>query len=214
MVTPQVELDRPHRLLKYCTKVFRQAGRPIVFPEFTDPTRTYQWRYLEAFCRKLEEWELDDYTGVKIMIAMVDYAKRNGSLKHKGLAILANRDILEIGYKWLEKEEGRIQTTKSRLAQDHAFMQANVRSIHDLLRAPARGAFPNLVLWYMQGRLSVEIISVSAICHAAYHRLPPTQRANLPTFSELDATRKWLMGRELRPFVKHTMGEDLLILGS
>ena len=155
------------------------------FPKNTDPKKTYMWRYLNYFINKVDEWEISDSTSYKLIDAIIAQSKRNNQLHKKGLAILSSDKILETGYKAINAELKLEGDTLDRLREDHIMLSAYSDKVHILMERPSTGALPNIVQWYIQGRLSRLYLATSKSCSTAMNRLSEFELTMLPNNKEL-----------------------------
>jgi len=67
------ETEIPPRVSKiwgwYQEAMYRYANRRVNFPQSTDPKKTYQYRYIQAFIKKIDEWEFDDGLAQQMVLA-------------------------------------------------------------------------------------------------------------------------------------------------
>jgi len=163
-----------------CRDVFSKYGIGVGFDSGTNPRKTYQWRYLVHFAQKIDEWQLDDDTAMQLVEAMLEYSKKNGKLR-RGLSILSSGKILDIGYKHLMEKQKFDDLAVARLRSNAKFFAG----AGDPCARAHRAALPNIVMWYMQGKLSAQFIAVSKKCRRALSTLNAFERGLLPDAHEL-----------------------------
>jgi len=173
----------------------------MVFPRGTDPRKTYKWRYLEHFCKRVDEWNISDETGCRMIDAMIQYAKKNKQI-NKGLALLASDKMLEVGYKAISNEDRMLDLTIQRIDADKNLVY-NI----DLLSRTGPKSLPSIVKLYIQGRLSTTYLAVSRRCHEAMMQLDSIERSMLPRGHELINIRAKLLGSAC------TKNKIMMILG-
>ena len=188
---------------KYCENKFSEVGFRISFPKDTDPKKTYKWRYLEHFVRKVDEWEISDDTACQIIGAMVDHAANKKQLK-KGLSLLASDQILEIGYKSIRRKQVDSKNLVETIKKD-------VQTVHgqDPLGKTAPRALPNVVKWHIQNKVSDLYLTVSKSCRRAISELDEVERDMLPSGKEfLLLRRDALSSIPIKHQIKWAMGDD------
>lgn len=188
---------------------FNRAGLVLAFPPSTDPRKTYKWRYLEHFITKVDEWGVEDTTAYKIIDAIVNYAQQRGTLKSKGLSILASDAVLEIGLKDIERAAHNTENTFNRLKSDHEMIGKYQDRLGVLLKKDHHQGSPNIVKWYVQGKLSALYLSVSKSCGLAIRQLDEIDRKSLPTALELLGLRRQCFpDARTRMRARLTLGDD------
>lgn len=195
--------DRILRIFKYCQIAFNRVGINVSFPKNTDPSKTYKWRYLENFDRRISDLQVSDDTILKILNAIVDHAVKHKQLR-KGLALLAVDQILDIGLKAIEGQEKASGHLIDRLQADHDFVGDK-----DPAGKDHNKALPNLVKWYMTGQISKQYLTVSRKCHAAMIGFDRVERSLLPPGKELVMLRMEMMGDDnTKRRIMYIMGDD------
>ncbi len=148
------------------------TSRRINFPTNTDPCKTYQFRWIESFARKIDEWKLTDIEAKYLIEEVIKYSKER-KLLSRGVGVLCKADILEECYKRLNRKHDRIAVLISEIKANHEFLAKN-----------SDGLQSNLIHWFQQGRLCVEFVALSKSCLAVLNKLD-AGRGCIPTLREL-----------------------------
>lgn len=178
------------RTWNWCVDAYRRCGQTLKFPEATEPTKTYQWRYATRLARQLEEWEFDEQTSLVFIRYAVEYARKKGLLR-KGLSAFFQSNILDICYDRIKSECNEVDRRLTLLRQSHSFLsaRANGRPIVDvLLSRPAPNTYYNIVQWFERHRVSTIYLALSKSCTAALSKLAKLdseQRSLLPGPADL-----------------------------
>lgn len=180
--------DRIMSLFKYCQKAFASEGYTLSFPANTDPKTTYKWRYLKDFSQRIDKLEISDQTTYQLILAIVKYAKSKKQLR-RGLSILLSDKLFELGYEAIEQKQQAEGSILSRVKKDKVFMESFDDPLEQLTKIKKEGGLPNIVLWYIQGRLSIAYLALSKKCSMAMRSLNKEHRSLLPNGKELVATR-------------------------
>lgn len=202
--------DNIHAIWDWCRDSYlRIAGRRISLPAGTDPTKTYQWRYMEVLAQKFEEWEFDDPLRKEFIDAAVRYAKER-KLLSKGLAIFLQKNLLQECYRSLKERANKdddalaiLRRTKAWLDNQLALAQEHgtCEDLAELLTTrDGIGAYPNIIRWFQGGQLPEVYLAISRSCGIALARLSrqrSEERALLPTDARLFLTRTSVL-REAR----------------
>ncbi len=180
---------------KYCQEEFSNAGFRVEFPKHTDKTKTYKWRYLENFVKKIDEWELSDRAARLLISAMVDFAKKNDQLK-KGLSILASDQILEIGHTAIQGKLTSNNRTLDIIVENMQFAKGK-----DPLYRNEPMALSEIVRWHMRGQVSDVYVAISKKCRRAMRKLDKAERSMLPSGKDLIRLRQELFSSDIK--MKH-----------
>lgn len=176
------------------TSYLRHQNRAIDFPKGTDPTKTYQWRYLQALDRAITEFGLDEGITAKFIDIIAKYG-HSRRLEAKGLAIFLQRNVLEICYEQLKKEHDSIEQTISIISMAHQFLTKKTGQSPKhltLLRKENLGGYCNLISWYQAMSLPEAYIALSKPCGLALMTLEkqqPRDRQLIPSATKLYLTR-------------------------
>lgn len=179
-----IDSDKIWFFFRYFQQCMRGHGRNVVFPKNTNPQKTYKWRYIERFAKRVEEWGIDDNAACKVISAVVNRSKSTNML-NKGAAMLASNDVLDVGRKALLREENREENVLSTIKRDRAMLEPYQNKIDVLLKRDSPKSMPNIVKWYIQHRLSSVYLAVSKSCGAAMVKLSPEDRLMLPSGKSL-----------------------------
>jgi hypothetical protein len=194
--------------------LFRQKmadhGRTVSFSTHINPQKTYSWRFVSNFVRKMEENGIDETMLPMAVEAVVSNAKRQGTLS-RGFAILNHGDLLEICEKKLisdVKEDGH---TLAAILNSYEFLmrQLHGRSMREVLLERLEGNFARITCWYEQKLLSVGYIALSRACRYALRRLPLRERNLFPNTYELLKLRLKLVHNEMLHKLQIALGSDL-----
>lgn len=186
--------DRIMTIWQWCHDAYLRRGRRLSFPKKTDPTKTYQWRYLEALERRLSEWGFDDDLAKRFIDVAAAYASERG-LMAKGLAIFFQSNILAVCYRRLQEELVRIDQTLDTIGRAQSFVQqqAGQRSLQAAMLARASlGAYSNIVQWYQAGHITDLYVALSKSAMASLAQLAktrPSERLILPAATTLFIVR-------------------------
>lgn len=179
-------------LFKYCQEEFSNAGFRVSFPKHTDKTKTYKWRYLEGFIKKVDEWELSDRAARLLVSAMIKWAKKNNQLK-KGLSLLASDQILEIGHEAIQGKLASTERTVDTITADMKFTHGK-----DPLYRSEKLALPEIVRWHMRGQISDIYLAISKKCRKAMRQLDKAERSMLPSGKDLIRIRQELFSDDVK----------------
>lgn len=178
------------KVWNWCVEAYRRCGQTLKFPEATNPTKTYQWRYAARLTKKLEEWEFDDQTSIVFIRYAAEYAKEKRLLR-KGLAAFFQSNILDICYDRIDGECKEVDRRLALLRRNYGFLSARANGkppINALLCRPALDSYYNIVEWFERHRISIIYMALSKSCTAALSRLSKLsseQRSLLPGSAEL-----------------------------
>ena len=169
MKTLEINSTRIWSLWETCQQAYLRNGRKLQLPPNTDPTKTYQWRYLNAMMQKFDEWEFDNDMIEKFVDIAVRHAKEVGILC-KGLAALHQKNLLEICYKTLQQE---VDTSNQRLESLRVIKRWLQQQIgkkdlfRTLLKRTNVDSAPNIILWYQANKISELYMALSKSCYNA-----------------------------------------------
>lgn len=185
-----VATEHIEQVWHWCRRAYLRHGINLSFPKNTDPTKTYQWRYLSALATRLEEWEFDDRLSVRFVDTVVGYAKRRGLLR-KGLSIFQQSNLLRVCYEQLRIADANEQANIETVARTRRWLESQRKSlslVSLLLQRDTIGAYPNIVKWFQAGMLTPLYLALSRSCGTALLKLErqnETERALLPPASTL-----------------------------
>ena len=178
------------KVWNWCVEAYRRCGQTLKFPEATNPTKTYQWRYAARLAGQLEEWEFDDQTSIVLIRCAAEYAKEKRLLR-KGLSAFFQSNILDICYDRIDSECEEVDCRLALLSRNYGFLSARADGkpfINVLLSRPAPDSYYKIVEWFERHRVSTIYMALSKSCTAALSRLSklsPEQRGLLPGSAEL-----------------------------
>jgi hypothetical protein len=214
METCCVNDDRIWAIWNWCSDAYLRNGQRLKLPANTDPTRTYQWRYVKSIAERFVEWEFDDDTCRKFIDIAVDYANKRGVIR-KGLAVLHQSNMLDICYKMLLEEKNTVRQSQDSLDMVHKWFRmqiGNRNPIQVLLQRPQVGAMCNITQWYRARKISDQYLAISRSCCRALARLEKidsVERSMLPKATKLYSLRSE-MSKDLKTFksARRLLGND------
>jgi len=206
------EIDRIHYIYQILHRLMPKYGRNFSLPQNTDPQKTYAWRYLTCFAKKLDEYEIDDDHLSLIIEEMLRYAKTRGLLK-RGIAILIKQDILMLCIKKLEREEKITEAKTNAIKRSHLFLMDQTKYINDpryiLSFRRNYNSYVNMTCWFEQGLLSPEYIAISKACKETLSRLESSESELFPSPKELLKLKFKVLSGDTTE-LKNILGDDLL----
>lgn len=179
----------------WCSDAYLRAGRKLSLPVGTDPTKTYQWRYVTAIAKKFEEWDLSDEAAKKFIDIAVRIAKERGMLQ-KGLAVLHQANMLTLCYEQLQAESSSNLQALNSLRHIHTWLGkkfGDQNALEVLLDRNDPDGFCNLTMWFQASRISPLYLALSRSCSKALARLNrdhPEERELLPRATEIYLLRE------------------------
>lgn len=201
------------RTWQWCRDNYSRHNIRLAFPSNTDPTKTYQWRYLVALQRKFHEWEFTESLCKQFIAVAIDYAKQHRLLK-KGLAIFHQNNLMNICYNHLNQKLKSNEFTISGLKRTKLWLSCF--GTNDLwkvlLRRGEIGGYTNIVKWYQANHLGDIYLALSKSCGVALAKLAescPEERLLLPAASHLLALRiRLLHDIRFRYVIKEILEDD------
>lgn len=173
--------ERVQQVFKWCVDAFGSSGVILRLPPNTDPKKTYQWRYVASFARRLDEYGFDEQTSRYLLETIADYAKTNRLLQ-KGLAVLFQANTIKVCLEKLERQQQH-QTgvlDDLNLVVEWLAQQSNNKRVQWLLWRNNPDAKPNIVAWHKVGKLSTLFLASSKSCAVAMQQLDQKDRQFLP----------------------------------
>lgn len=209
-----VAVDRIMTLWGWCQDAYARNGHKLAFPKGTDPSRTYQWRYLQALDRKLSEWEFSDRLAEKFVYVAAEFAKQN-KLVHKGLAVFCQGSILRLCYHRLVEELKKATWHVSAAINSKEWLDQQVGNrsrVAILLAKDNRMAYSNIIKWYQSGHLTASFLATSIACGTVMAKLAtesPADRRLLPDHTTLHCLRLTMIAdKELLARLRAVLGDD------
>lgn len=197
-------------VLRLLQKSLLRYGRSLALPKNTDVTKTYGWRFLESFVKRLDDLNIDcRYYGV-IINALVDYAKKH-KLLNRGFAILSKSDLLELSVSALQNDIKNKRNKMTSIAKAHQFLdKESGGKLHETLSKRIRvGSYTNLTRWYEQGHINNEYIALSKSCVLTMRKLDKNERDMLPhPIDLLKLKYKLFADKDLIDKIVALMGDD------
>lgn len=222
-MTTTVDKEAIYQTLKWCTAAYLQHGhRKVQLPKDTDPTKTYQWRYMEALTRKFQEWDFGETQRKSFIEIAVQYAARN-KLTNKGLSIFMQSNLLDICLEETRKRDGGKRDIVGVITRTHAWLMVELenyrqksksradKSLVDmLLHSETMGGYSNLVRWFQDGHLPEQYLVLSRACGICIGRLAGSvDRSLLPKDSKLFMLRMALLNDNAIKFsVRNILNDD------
>lgn len=181
MLARDIRINRVYNILRGKMKGY---GRNVQLPTNTDPKKTYSWRYLDTFLKKVEQLNIHDDYIPDILDVLLIHAKRN-KLLNRGFAILNKIDISELVLQRFERDEDWRLGKKRRIFSSHEFLlkqqrDSNKNMIELLSHKRTPDAYMNMTCWYEQGFLGIEYIVISKACRKVLSTMKPNERAIYP----------------------------------
>lgn len=189
-------------------KLYKALTGRNVIPKGTDPQKTYQYRYAAKFLKNMKgiSWE----TIQKIVYYAIEYAKENEktSVWTRGLWVLTKSNIIDIAYKKAKEEDEKRKLDLSKVMRSKEFAQ---KHNFEFAKSVVNGGFPNLVIWYDSGKISLTYLAMSELCKKAYITLNKTDRRMLPSQKEITRRRiKCLIDAEYKKQLKNILRDDYI----
>ena len=189
-----VDADRIWTVWNWCSDAYLRNGQRLKFPANTNPSNTYQWRYVKAIAIRFAEWQFDDDTCRKFISIAAKYAKDKGVLR-KGLSVLHQSNMLDVCYEMLQRESDTDRQSTDSLEFTHKWLMrqfGEADPVKVLLLRPRTGALCNLTQWYKANRISDLYLAMSNSCCRALAdlgRMNPEERNLLPKLTKLYSLR-------------------------
>lgn len=182
-----------YKLYDLCSEIYSQNGIKIKFPKHTDPTKTYQWRFLKSLYSKFIKWNLDGEMQRQFVIYAVGYAKKHKIL-HKGLSIFHQSNIMDLCYEDAKKSQDKFENNAKLVLRQHRWLlnQAGDKDLDNIL-LQKRGSTKNIVLWHQSSNLSELYISISQACLRSYKKMTNTELEMMPSLEKLCSLRSSFM---------------------
>ena len=172
MDTLELSEERIMTVWGWCSKAYLQYGFRLQFPARTNPTKTYQWRYVRAITIKFDEWDFDESTAIRFIEIAVAHAHEAGVLR-KGLAALHQANMLGVCYEKLQAQSDTNRQILDSLRHIQKWLTA--KSGNDILEALLYrndvDELCNLVQWVQASRISPLYLALSRSCGKALARL-------------------------------------------
>lgn len=190
MELSRLSSDQIHEIWSLCSDAYLRHGRRLSFPKGTEPTKTYQWRYVTAIAKKFAEWDFDEPTAKRFLDIAINHSKQSGTIQ-KGMAIFLQSNILEICYNKLKAETTTDSKVIDSLVAIRKWLQQKAGSenlLSVLLDRRDSDSFCNLAIWFQASKISPLYLSLSKTCAQALARLNrdcPDERQLLPKQTKL-----------------------------
>ncbi len=217
LVIDEVDVDKVLNIYKLFRNAMREQGQFVAFPKNVDPRKTYAWRYLVAFVRKLEEEQINEDLIPCIIKAIVENAKMKRILS-RGLSILSQNDLLKIGLAKLERETQDEARKIKNIIKTHEFLisqlngNGEIKNRVDLLSyRPNKRSYANVTRWFQAGQLNLDYIALSKSCQRAIRKLELFELQLFPKFKDHLIIRwAYLTNDAIHQQIKTILGHDLI----
>lgn len=193
------------KVYERCLSVFAKHNINVSFPSNTDKRKTYKWRYLQKFCDKLIELNIEDSDVDDLINGIVEYASTHNLIK-QGLSILNSTKAIESSIKSLNLKSTSASNVVDHIKTSKQFITGlgNTARSH-LSYKSSRIAVPNLVLYVMSGKISQYYVAVSKLCNEIYNNMNEVDRSK---FDNLDAVRYKIISHRGLKSIKEIIGDD------
>lgn len=204
--------DRLMKIWQWCHDTYLQHGIKLNFPKGTNPTKTYQWRYIKSISTKFDEWGFDDITAQRYIQIVVSLAKRHNILR-KGLAALHQKHMLEHCYNILTSQITENSSKQKHLTNVKVWLDAKIQGkepIDVLLKRSSKRALPNIIIWYQSSNLDDLFIALSKSCSQAARSIKDdAEKRLIPSSTTLYLVRnEFLAETKNSHFAKELFGTD------
>lgn len=196
----EITNDDIMQVWELCSECYLQNGYRISFPSNTDPTKTYQWRYLKSIANKFIEWEFDEATSRQFIQVAIEHCRDQGVIR-KGLAALHQGNMLQICYDKLQKQANSNKQNYDSVEYVHQWLsnQVNNDLFSTLIKRQNKHEYCNLTKWYQASKISRLYLALSKSCGRALRYLEanfPEERELLPRTTQLFMIRSDFMKSE------------------
>jgi hypothetical protein len=204
--------DKLMKIWQWCHDTYLQYGIKLNFPKGTNPTKTYQWRYIKSIGKKFDEWNFDDVTAKRYIEIVVGQAKRYNVLR-KGLAALYQKHMLEYCYNILTSQITENSSKQKHLISVKAWFDAQIQgkeAADVLLKRFSKRALPNIIIWYQSSHLDDLFMSLSKSCNQAARSIKDdAEKRMIPSSATLYLVRnEFLSETNNSLFAKTLFGTD------
>lgn len=197
--------------IKEIIKLYKILTGRNVIPQGTDPKRTYQYRYAAKFLKNMEG--VSKETIQKIIYYAIEYAKESDkeSVWTRGLWILTKSNIIDIAYKKAKEEDNRRNLDLDKVKRSKNFAHEHNYKFSESMED---GGFPNIVIWYDNGKISLTYLAMSESCKNALLKLDDVDRRMLPDKKEIIKRRvKCLIDKDYKKQLMDIIGSDYIRIG-
>ena len=163
----------PDEIYGMCFDNYLKNGIKLKFPQNTDYTKTYQWRYILSITNKINGWKFTKEAANKYIELVVQYAK-SAKLLDKGLAVFLQGNISEVCYDRLKKMQASSEQNASVLKHTKSWLDTRIGSdklLSLLLSSSSNNKFPNIVLWYQANKIPPLYLALSKSCCKAINQV-------------------------------------------
>ncbi len=177
--------ERIYEILQWCNDCYALYSYKIQFPKGTDPSKTYQWRYLRSLAQKFEEWQFTDETIHKFLNITINHAYGLGIL-NQGLSVLHKNSMLEVCYKKLQTDIKQHEQNSGSVEFIHKWLKQTIGSkdpFVELTRRTRIDSYCNLTFWFASNKINPLYLALSKVCRRSLNVLTdqfPRERLQLP----------------------------------
>ena len=202
---------KPEIVYSWYQSAMRSVGRKISMPQAKDHTKTYLWRSMVAFAKKMDDLDIDEDLAKRMVFIIVDHAKQN-RLLNRGASLLAKADLVEICHDKLKDEVNAESELINELKRSALFLekQRGERDCRIVLTERRKaGAYANITCWHQEGKLTKGFIAISKNCYNALSKLDQDEREEFPSDAEIIKIRYKLLVGSMSDEIEQFMGSDI-----
>lgn len=181
-------------------------------PKGTDFTKTYQYRAINYFTKKMEKEAFSEQTIKAIVYAAVRYGKKNGLLSSKGVNILNMKSVIEICMKDIKDRDMTANEIIDNVRRSREYLiKLGYTKASDLIKPVKTGGMPRLSYYLTLGEITPVFLALSRTASFALSKI---DRTKMPTDEELMRLRiKLLMNNDIKSKINEILGSDLNTAG-
>ncbi len=195
----------------YCIAM-RQEGYKVTPPKGTDFTKTYHFRAVNLFAKRMDEEGFSEDTVRAIVKSVVRYGKQHKLLNSKSINILNMKSVVDICWKDLQKRDAVTKDIIDSIRSCHQYLLERGFTTADALIQPVSlGGMSKLNFLVETGALPAIYMAVSRKIAAAIERV---DRSRLPSDDDLMKIRaKLVLNHTTRTELKSILGPDFNTAG-
>lgn len=198
-------------VFKTFQREMKKYGKSINLPKNTPVEKTYQFRAISKFLKKVDAWGLDSGTMTVLIQSVVEYGKKNRLLK-KGTMLLNMDNILDICYSKLDTEVSTINDIIDNVKRANQVI--GPIPTEDLLKPIRIGGYSKLYCLVDKGDVDSVYLALSVKSFRALQKVNSLEREKLPSNIELFRIRnKILRDQTVASEIKKILQEDLNTAG-
>lgn len=181
-------------------------------PRGTEFTKTYAYRAMCKFAKRMEELDLSDDSVKMLIDSVIRYGKQQKLLTSKGTNILNMQAIIDICVKDLQNRDTATADLMNSIRQAHNYLTANgINDAASLIGSAALGGMPRIQLLLKSGKLPTPYLAVSRVAAEALDHI---DRGVLPSDQTLLRLRaRLVLNAETRRELRTILGPDLNTAG-